>query len=80
MDTFKPCGLGMEPMQVPGPPRAPGYKGEKRWIVRLEDQGAIMIYAPSHASAIVHAAAHFGHRWQDQDYILGASAWPTKQK
>jgi len=73
-------GYGRIEPEYQGPPRAPGYKGEKRWIVRLEDQGAIMIYAPSQASAIVHAAAHFGHRWQDQDYILGASAWPTKQK
>ena len=71
---------GMAPMQVPGPPRAPGYEGKKKWLVSLEGSGAITIYAPSKTAAIVQAASWFGCRWQDLGYQTRVFARETKQK
>lgn len=73
-------GYGMAPVKAQEPPRAEGYRGDKRWMVRLEGAGAIMIYAPSKTAAIVHAAEWFNCRWQDLAYQTRVFARETKQK
>lgn len=73
-------GYGMAPVKAQEPPRAEGYRGDKRWMVRLEGAGAITIYAPTKQAAIVHAAPHFGYRWQSWEYLARVSAFETKQK
>lgn len=73
-------GYGMAPVKAQGPPRAEGYRGDKRWMVRLEGAGAITIYAPTKQAAIVYAAPYFGIRWQDWRYLDRVTAVPTKQK
>lgn len=73
-------GYGRMQQEHQGPPRAPGYRGDKRWIVQMEKTGVVLIYAPTKEAAIVHAAPHFGYRWQSWEYLARVSAFETKQK